>query len=237
MEAALYAPVKRYLERLGFDVKGEVCGCDLVALRDGEPVRVLVAELKLTFTLELVLQAVDRMAASDEVWLAIAASRKGRGREGDGRVKKLCRLIGVGLLAVFPSGQVEQVVAPDPWRPRPDHKRRSRLVKEHQARRGDPTGGGRTRQPIMTAYRQRALTCARALAETGSARPRDLKLLAADAPQILRRNVYGWFEPVSRGVYRLTPVGQAALLRWAVEAPMPDSVALHASIPPADEAA
>jgi hypothetical protein len=29
--------VKRYLEGLGFAVKGEVCGCDLVALRGDEP--------------------------------------------------------------------------------------------------------------------------------------------------------------------------------------------------------
>jgi hypothetical protein len=222
MEANLYLPVKAYLERLGFEVKGEVCGCDIVGLKEGEPVRVLVAELKLSFTLDLVLQAVDRMASSDEVWLAVAASRKGRGREGDSRVKKLCRLIGVGLLAVFPSGQVEQVVAPVPWRPRPDNRRRSKLVREHQARRGDPTGGGRTRQPIMTAYRQRALLCARRLAD-GPARPRDLKTVAADAPQILRRNVYGWFEPVSRGVYQLTQAGQAALLRWVAELPPTDS--------------
>jgi len=33
-ETTLYAPVKHYLERLGFTVKGEVCGCDLVALAE-----------------------------------------------------------------------------------------------------------------------------------------------------------------------------------------------------------
>ena len=32
-ETSLYGPVKRYLETLGYTVKGEVCGCDLVALR------------------------------------------------------------------------------------------------------------------------------------------------------------------------------------------------------------
>ena len=41
-ETTLYAPVKRYLERLGFTVKGEVCGCDLVALRGNEPSIVVV---------------------------------------------------------------------------------------------------------------------------------------------------------------------------------------------------
>ena len=32
METALYLPVKRFLEKLGFTVKGEIGGCDLVAL-------------------------------------------------------------------------------------------------------------------------------------------------------------------------------------------------------------
>jgi hypothetical protein len=50
-ETTLYAPVKRYLERLGFMVKGEVCGCDLVALRENEPPVVVIGELKLAFSL------------------------------------------------------------------------------------------------------------------------------------------------------------------------------------------
>ena len=71
LESNLYLPVKRFLEKLGFEVKGEVCGCDLVALDAKEPVAVVIGELKLTFTLDLVLQAVDRLAACDEVWLEI----------------------------------------------------------------------------------------------------------------------------------------------------------------------
>src|SRR5207237_9449468 len=122
--------------------KGEVRGCDVVALRGAEPPVVVIGELKLTFTLDLVLQAVDRTAACDEVWLAIRASRRGRGRETDPRVKKLCRLLGLGLLAVLASGKVEVLVEPVPWRPRRDPKRRSRIVEEHRRRRGDPATGG-----------------------------------------------------------------------------------------------
>jgi hypothetical protein len=32
LESSLYLPVKRFLESWGFEVKGEVCGCDLLAL-------------------------------------------------------------------------------------------------------------------------------------------------------------------------------------------------------------
>ena len=69
-ETSLYAPVKRFLEGLDFVVKGEIGGCDIVALRDGEPPIVVICELKLQFNLELVLQGVDRATSCDEVWLA-----------------------------------------------------------------------------------------------------------------------------------------------------------------------
>ncbi len=217
MEQSLYQPVKTYLESLGYVVKGEICGCDLVAIKGDEPVRVIAGELKTSLNLELVLQGVERMSATDEVWLAVPASKK-RGREHDSRVKKLCRLIGVGLLIVLPRGGVEVIVAPEPYRPRADKKKRSRLLREHNKRRGDPATGGSTRQPIMTAYRQEALGCAAVLAQ-GPARPRDLKLLLPDAAKILQRNVYGWFERVDRGVYGLTADGHAALTRFAAHIP------------------
>ena len=223
LESSLYLPVKRFLEKLGFEVKGEICECDLVALRDGEPTAVVIGELKLTFTLELVLQAVDRFPICDEVWLAVRMSRRGRGREGDPRVKKLCRLLGLGLLAVTASGKVEVLVEPVPWRPRRDAKRRSRIVDEHRRRRGDPAAGGSTRQPIMTAYRQQALACAAALAQA-PARPRDLKSGMPDAPKILLCNVYGWFVRIERGVYGLSDSGKVALLRWSAH--LPDTLEL-----------
>ncbi len=220
METDLYLPVKRHLEALGFTVKGEVRGCDLVALSGTDPEIVVIGELKRTFTLELVLQAVERTAACDEVWLAIAASKRGRGRESDARVKKLCRFLGFGLLVVLPAGGVEVVVEPAPWKPRRDAKRRSRLVEEHRRRSGDPNLGGSTRTPQMTAYRQQALSIANALADTRG-RPRDLRTLAPDAAKILQANVYGWFERVERGVYGLTAVGRDALTTWAGHLPPP----------------
>jgi len=218
LETSLYLPVKRFLEGLGFEVKGEVCGCDLVALDRGTPAAVVIGELKLSFTLELVLQAVDRSAACDEVWLAIRASVRGRGRESDARVKKLCRLLGFGLLTVSKSGKVEVLVEPVPWRPRRNIKRRSKIVDEHRWREGDPTLGGSTRQPIMTAYRQQAVACAAALA-LAPARPRDLKPAMPDAPRILLSNVYGWFVRVERGTYALSEAGKEALVRWKTHLP------------------
>src|SRR5215213_8032322 len=86
-ETALYAPVKRFLEARGYQVKGEVCGCDLFARRrvddqgddriDEPPV---IVELKLRFTLALLLQGIDRLAVSERVYLAVPRPpRRARG--------------------------------------------------------------------------------------------------------------------------------------------------------------
>src|SRR6266496_4183002 len=115
-ETSLYVPVKRFLETLGFDVKSEICGCDLVAIRGEEPPLVVIGELKLGFNLELVLQGIDRAAACDEVWLAVRSSRR-RGRERDPRVRKLCRLLGFGRLRVEASSCPAVRVVPVPWVP------------------------------------------------------------------------------------------------------------------------
>jgi hypothetical protein len=219
-ETSLYGPVKRYLETLGYMVKGEVCGCDLVALRGDEPPIVVIGELKLSFSLDLVLQAVDRTAACDEVWLA--AGPTGRRRLRDPRVRKLCRFLGFGLLAVSSTGAVEVLIEPRPWKPRQDKKRRARLIDEHQKRIGDPAPGGSTRQPIMTAYRQRALACAASLAE-GPRRTSELRAVVPNAPSIVLSNVYGWFTRIERGVYKLTPEGILALARWQPKAPTPNA--------------
>lgn len=213
METALYHPVKRFLESLGFAVKGEVGGCDLVGLSGDEPPIVVIGELKLSFNLELVLQAVDRAGACDEVWLAAKMSARGKGRESDARYRNLCRRLGFGMLAVTNTGEVEVIVKPPTTSPRRDTKKRSRLVTEHRRRQGDPTMGGSTRAPIMTAYRQQALACASALSQ-GPRRVRDLKLDIPAAPKILLDNFYGWFDRAERGVYLLNDAGHAALKRW-----------------------
>ncbi len=235
-EVSLYPAVKRFLEAAGFDVKGEVNGCDLVAIRGDAPATLAIVEMKLGFNLELLLQATDRLRAADEVWLAVPATRRGRDR--DRRVHRLCRLLGFGLLAVNAArDRVEVLAEPGPYRPRPDQLRRKRLLSEHARRRGDPSPGGSTRQPVMTAYRQQALDCA-ALLQAGPGRPKDLRRVAPDAGSILLRNVYGWFERTGRGLYILTDIGEAALKRWPEttnQAPIHEVVTVAPLIPMAGQ--
>ncbi len=59
-ETDLYEPVKRLLAGQGYDVKGEIQGCDVVGVRGDEPP--VVVELKRVFGLAVVLQGLDRLA-------------------------------------------------------------------------------------------------------------------------------------------------------------------------------
>ncbi len=211
METSLYQPIKAFIEAAGYEAKGEIGGCDLVGLSPGDPPIVVICELKLSFNLELILQAVDRAAMADEVWVAARISASGKGREADKRYRDLCRRLGIGMLGVSDRGEVSVIVNSVTPMPRTNPKRRSLLVREHQKRRGDPTLGGSTRRPIMTAYRQQALLCAEALS-AGPLRPRDIKPRAPDAGKILLSNVYGWFERVQPGVYQLTDLGRTAVV-------------------------
>ncbi|WP_457662414.1 DUF2161 domain-containing phosphodiesterase [Sinorhizobium medicae] len=216
METSLYLPVKGFLEKAGYLVKGEVGGCDLVGLSVEDPPVVVICELKLSFNLELILQAIDRATISDEVWIAARMSVKGKGRESDKRYRDLCRRLGIGMLGISDTGEVSVIVGSVSPMPRNNPKRRSRLMREHQKRRGDPALGGSTRAPVMTAYRQQALACAAAL-EAGPLRVRDLRMGMPEAGKILLSNVYGWFERLDRGVYGLTDAGREALRRWPQE--------------------
>jgi len=219
-EAALYGPVKRFLERLGYEVKGEVRGCDLVARRGGEaPV---IVELKLRFNLALVLQGVDRLALSERVYVAVPRPSSRPGRRARGmvpdapRVRRLCRRLGLGLILVG-RDTVAVVEEPVPYRPRPAHQRAARLILEFERREGDMNVGGRRGTPIITAYRQDALRCARALAANGPMRLAQLRAATgvADAARMLQRDVYGWFTRLGRGIYTVSDGGREALGQFA----------------------
>jgi hypothetical protein len=206
LESDLYAPVKALLEGQGYSVKGEVRGCDVVAVRGDEPP--VIVELKRAFGMGLVLQGINRLALSDAVYLAVGAWPKNL-RD----IKKLCKRLGLGLMVVV-GERVDILLDPAPYKPRKDRRRLGRMLGEHARRIGDPTlGGSSTRVPMMTAYRQEALRCAGLLAKNGPMKIAALKL-AADAPKaaaILSADYYGWFERIERGIYGLTPKGRMGL--------------------------
>ena len=210
-ETDLYPAVKSFLEARGFEVKAEVNGCDVVARREGDaPV---IVELKLGFTLQLIYQALDRLALADHVYIAVARAKRGLPAEA----VKLCRRLGLGLIVVAASGSIEVLAEPAPYAPRKSVKRGQRLLKEFTKRKGDPNLGGSGGTKLMTAYKQDALRCLMHLSTHGPSKLAALRTATKveRAANIMRDNYYGWFGRAGRGIYELTSEGQAATKSFA----------------------
>ncbi len=219
-ESDLYPSVKAFLEAQGYTVKGEVEGCDLVAVRSNEaPV---IVELKRSFTLGLVFQGIARQGVTENVYLAVPPFSTRTTRRRDALA--LCRRLGLGLLTVRlePEPLVEAVLDPAEFRPRHRKGRLGRLLREFERRVGDPNRGGTTRRKLMTAYRQDALRCASYLVRKGPAKASMVALDTgvASARVMMYADHYGWFERPAgtpRGTYGLTPKGRAALEEYTNE--------------------
>ena len=80
-------------------------------------------------------------------------------------------------------------------------------------RSGNRNRGGSTGRKLVTAYRETAIHIACCLERYGSLTPQQLRALGTGSKttSILYKDVYGWFERVTRGVYALSPRGRAAL--------------------------
>lgn len=219
-ETDLYPPLKRFLESQGYEVKSEIGACDVMAVRGDEaPV---VVELKVSFTLDVLLQAVDRLILTPKVYVGVPEGGRMAGRRVK-RVIKLLRMLGLGLVLIRPhktAGKVTVLLDPGEYRPRTSPVRSERLLGEFAHRVGDPNlGGSQSRRGIMTAYRQKAVALAQHLRDNGPAQAKDLAqaLNEPKARGIMYRNVYGWFERMDRGVYALSPRGERELVEWEGE--------------------
>ena len=218
-ESDLYLPVKRFLESQGYEVKGEVGDCDVAAMRGDD--ELVVVELKLSLNLELVLQAVQRLAVTSKVYVGVPVGNHNVRRRRRQTVK-LLRMLGLGLLVIDLNVErhgVDAVLDPGGYRPRRSRRRRELLLGEFVRRVGDPNlGGAAVRNGIMTAYRQRALEIALFLQTKGPTKASQVAAAIGDpkARAILYRDVYGWFDRPSNGIYGLSSRGEREVPLWAV---------------------
>ncbi len=207
-ETDLYPPIKAYFEAQGFTVKGEVGAADVVARRAND---LVIVEMKTAFSLALFHQGIERLALTDQVYLAVPAAGKTKALRNN---VKLARRAGLGVLNVrLRDGFVETLAEPGPYAARQSPKKRKRLLGAFDRLQGDPNAGGATRHGLITGYRQDALRCARFLAVHGPSKGAVVKDWAEvpDATRIMRDDHYGWFEKVARGVYGLTKAGRKGL--------------------------
>lgn len=213
-EADLFEPVKYYLEKQGYKVRGEVLSCDITATRGEE---LVVIELKTRFNLALVMQAVKRQESADSVYVAVPVPPQ---RRYPANFKGICRLLkrlelGLILVKILKTKTgVEIMFHPTEYKKRCNIKYRQNLIREINGRfRNFNRGGSTSRIEKITAYKQQVIEIACYLELLGKASPAGLKKLGTGnkTNAILSRNFYGWFQRIARGIYTLHPQGKKAL--------------------------
>ena len=90
----------------------------------------VVVELKLSLNLELVLQAVERLAVTSKVYVGVPVGNHNLRRRRRQTVK-LLKMLGLGLLVIDPDVErhgVDAVLDPGEYRPRRSRRRREVLL-------------------------------------------------------------------------------------------------------------
>jgi len=215
-ESDLYLPIKDHLQSLGFEVKGEIKDCDIVAKKGDD---IIIIELKLTLNITLLMQAVDRFTLADNVYIAIP-KQSTMYKKKTKQVKKLVARLGIGLIVVDiqkTQQYIEVINDPQDYTPRKNKRKQAALLKEFTLRQGDTQKGGSTRAKAgLTAYRQRCLRIADYLLVHPIAKGAEINKVIDEpqATQFLRDNYYGWFNKVERGIYELSEKGKAECPNW-----------------------
>ncbi|MDR1931527.1 MAG: DUF2161 family putative PD-(D/E)XK-type phosphodiesterase [Spirochaetales bacterium] len=221
-ETDLYPPLAAFLEEQGYTVHAEVKGRDIAARRGEE---LLSVEMKLHFNLDVILQAADRQTGVDAMYIAVPLTGKSRRPPRWTGLRKMLRRLGIGVFFVRFAPPlppcVEEALPPETpgtgKTAKTKKNGRQELITEMEGRPGNFNTGGSSKKKIVTAYRVQALLIARLLRGTGGLSPKTLRQRGAaeNCTAILYQNYYGWFARSGRGIYRLSPAGEAALVEYA----------------------
>ncbi len=210
-ETDIFFPVKDYFENNGYNVQAEVKNCDITAIKDD---KLVIAELKLSFNMTLLFQAMSRQKITPWVYVAIPRPKRANSKTYKNTLTLLKRL-GLGLIIVAADSPVKTVdVVLEPAYEGYINRKKFNLVVKEATGRSFPNIGGSTGKKINTAFRERCIKIACITERLGQVTPAVL-IKEHDCPEntayILHRNHYGWFERVSHGTYRLSQAGQNAL--------------------------
>lgn len=219
-ETDLYDPIRRYFSKNGYEVHGEVHHCDIAAVKDNE---LIVIELKLSLTVDLLIQATNRQRLTDQVYIAIP---KPKYRLTSKKWYDLCHLVkslelGLILVTFLKSGaKMEIAIEPSPFDRKKimqrNKKKRERLLAEIKGRNGDHNVGGSSKTKIMTAYKENCIQIAYLLEQNGPSSPKALRQLGTGDKtlSILTKNYYGWYEKMERGIYTISEKGKQEITQF-----------------------
>jgi hypothetical protein len=221
LEVDLYKPIQSYFSNEEYEVYGEVRDCDIVAVKGDE---LVVIELKLTLSVDLLIQATKRQRLTDQVYIAIPKPKYRLNSKQWTDKCHLVRRLELGLIVVSFSGKIakaEMIFHPTPFNRRKssgqNKLKREKVIKEINGRSGDFNVGGSNRTKIMTAYKENCIQIASYLDNSGPLSPKTLiqKGTGDKTSSILTKNYYGWFERIKRGTYVISEKGKAEVKEYS----------------------
>lgn len=219
-EVDLYRPIQMYFLREEYEVYGEVKDCDMAAVKGDE---LIVIELKLTLSVDLLIQAAKRQRLTDQVYIAIPKPKYRLNSRKWADKCHLIRRLELGLIVVSFSGKrakAEIIIHPNPFNRRKSigqyKLKRAAIMKEINGRSADFNVGGSNRTKIMTAYKENCIQIACYLENFGSLSPKALIQLGTGdkTSDMLNKNYYGWFERIKRGTYVITEKGKQEIREY-----------------------
>jgi len=201
LEADLYPIIEKYLSAQGYTVKGEVCGCDLVAVKGDS---IIVGELKITFNIKLLYQAVRRLMITPQVYAIIFKPKARQKMSYWQMMKSLCRRLNIGLLVVD-GEKILTIAEPGPFTGKVLPRQKTKILREFHGRRVAKNVGGTTGVKQQTAYLESAIHISVLLKKHKELKTTELVKLGTSekTAKILYHNHYGWFERIERGRYKL----------------------------------
>jgi len=218
-EADLYKPIQTHFVQEGYEVYGEVKDCDMAVVRNDE---LMIIELKLNLSVDLLIQATKRQRLTDLVYIAIPKPKyKPRSKRWTD-ICQLVRRLELGLIIVSTGSRqkVEIVFQPTPFDRRKNlgqnKRKRQALLKEIDGRSANFNIGGTNRTKIMTAYRENCIQIACYLEQAGETSPKVLIQMGTGkkTSSILIKNYYGWFNRIKRGVYAISDKGKREMKEY-----------------------
>lgn len=219
-ESDLYKPIQNHFVKEGYQVYGEVKDCDMAIVKGEE---LIIIELKLNLSVDLLIQATKRQRLSELVYIAIPKPKHNRRSKRWTDICHLVRRLELGLILVSFSGnskKTEVIFQPSPFNRKrtigKNKRKRQIVLEEINGRSTDFNIGGTNRTQIMTAYRENCIQIACYLEQSGQVSPKALIEMGTGkkTPSILTKNYYGWFDRVKRGVYVLSEKGKRELKQY-----------------------
>ncbi|MFV0441169.1 MAG: DUF2161 family putative PD-(D/E)XK-type phosphodiesterase [Lachnospirales bacterium] len=212
-EKDLFPPLKRYFEKQGYKVNAEVKDCDIVITKDDY---IGVIEMKLALNITLVHQALQRLAITENVYMAVKKPKKNYFKE---RVKmiRLAKRLNIGLIVVHPKQKFDDTSVEILYQPQDTKskttKNTEKILKEIKGRRLDTNVAGVTQTKVLTAYRDISIRIAcicEAYTVVNNAFLTDYFGIEKGY-FVVYNNFYGYFTMLGKGDYGISDKGLQAL--------------------------